>query len=221
MAETFGTLKSKVATWMGADNTNRFPDAVRGDCVNMAIRRLLKKYELRFGEVVDTLLVSAGDHDVAMPDRFVSFDSLWYLNSGGTLVELEYVTRKAYNRRYPNPSDASGRANPAHYTFFGSVLYLGPTPTLDITLNREYYAFLADLSDPGDTNVFIDSEWEPIFWMAMKRAAKYLNEPMRLTEWEEEMRESEDALVREHTRTRSRGKAAVSRIPGSIYDGRQ
>ena len=220
MAETFLTLKSKVATWMGADSTNRFPEAVRGDCVNMAIRGLLKKYELRFGEVVDTLPVSAGDHDVAMPTRFISFDSLWYINSDSALVELEYVGKKAYNRRYPNPSDTSSRANPIHYTFFGSVVYLGPTPLVDITLNQEYYAYLADLVEDGDTNVFTADEWEPIFWMAMKRASKFLNEPMRLVEWEEEMRESEDALVRGHTRARSRGKVAISRIPGSVYDGR-
>ncbi len=220
MAETFTSLKLKVAQWMMVESLTRFPDSVRGDCVNMAIRFLLKKYELRYGENSDEVVVTAGDHTYEMPDRFIKFYDVCYLTGGGAHASLAYLGRREYNARYPDPSVASARAAPAHYSYWNDTFYLGPVPEGSLTLNRDFFSCLPDLSDTVTSNIFTDENWEAILWRALKRACKFLNDPGRIEEFAEEMREAESMLAAEHRREKSAVRRIIGKIPGSNYGGR-
>ena len=222
MAKNFTELKQALADWLNADNETRYPDAVRGDHVNMAMRRIMKKYRLRFGEIKDTFPTVVGTYDYDMPDRFVSFDKkgVWYANSDGDVVVLNYKTPSEFAALYPTPTVAADYANPTDYTFWGATITLGPTPDEVVTVNTRFYQYLADLATGNLTNVFTDEDWEPLFWEALKLACKFMKEPDRILEFQQEASESLMALVQSHTKARSHAGKAISNIPGQRYGGR-
>lgn len=212
MAETFESLKSKIGDWLGVDTT-RLPDSVRGNCINLIQRRVMRNHDLRFGEVFDTLAVASGDHDYTLPTGWRSPLNLWYINpTTSSRVDLTRIPKDRFDATYSDPSDMG---TPAHYTIWGSTLYLGPTPDQSFTLNRNWYTYLADLADgsPNNTNEFVVQAWDVLLFGALEEASKYLLEDSRAAVWGTRFAELEADLAGEHQREKSVGRIAQSREP--------
>ena len=213
MAETFETLKARLANWLDADLV-RFPDDVRGDCINFVQRELLRKHDLRFGEAFDTLSLSASIREYALPATWRSPFTFWYESpTSGALIYLDSRTKDEFDALYPDSGDTG---DPSDYTIWGTTLYLGPTPGNGITLNRNYYQYLPDLADgaPNNTNSLIDQAWDVVFFGGLEHATKYLIEDARAPMWAARFRELEMTLVSEHRRAKSVGRVAQSQEPG-------
>lgn len=213
MAETFETLKTKMGDWLAVDTT-RLPDSVRGDFINLIQRRVLRKHDLRFGEITDTLSVLAGTANYTLPTRWRSPLSLWYQNPvTESRIDLVRRSKDEFDALH---SDSSETGTTSDYAIWGDTLYLGPTPDQPLTLNRNYYQFLPDLADgsPGNTNEFVEQASDVLFFGAMEEASKYLLEDQRAGIWAARFTELESDLASEHQREKSVGRVAQSREPG-------
>lgn len=208
MAETFATLQAKIISWLNVDTTRL---SIAGDLINMAQRELLRKHDLRFGETSDTFATADGDNDYDLPTGFSRPHSLWYTDPDtSAVVFVTYLPKDEFDARYP---DATKKAKPGNYTFWGQTLYLGKTPDQIITINRNYYKLLADLSADGDSNDFTDNAWEAIFFKALTLSSLYMVEDARMPVWQAKAKQLEDDLVEEHRRARSVGRIPQNRIP--------
>jgi hypothetical protein len=210
---TFEQLKDKLARWVGANSTKRLSDAERGESINMAMRDLLRRYDLRFGEHSDTIVTAASDYDYTIPSNWVRAIHLWYLSSDKDVITVDYKPKPKFDVDYP---DRTEQGNPDIFTVFGSDILIGPTPDAVYTINRDYYGLLADLADgaPANTNIFIENAWEPIFFNALVKASLFLGHDQRVQMWKNEAEIYELRLTQEHSRARSSARKAVSEIPG-------
>lgn len=213
MAETFESLKTKIGDWLGADTT-RLPTSVRGDLLNMAQREMLRKHDLRFGEVTDTFPTVSGTADYALPTGWKQPFSFWYVDPDTSgVVELAYLSKEVFDGRYP---DTTKQAKPVAYTVWGSNIRLGKTPDRVLTITRNYYRVLPDLTDgaPNNENAFTQNAWEVLLWWALLHSTMYTIEDARLPIWAERFRQAETDLVSEHRRAWSSGRVAQSEEPG-------
>jgi hypothetical protein len=213
MAESFESLKAKMADWIGADAL-RLPEAVRGDCINLIQRQVMRNHDLRFGETADTLALISGDRDYPLPSTWRNPLSLWYTNpSTSARIDLVRLSKDEFDARFPSAADTG---TPSHYTVWGLILYIGPTPNQNLTLNRNYYQYLPDLINgaPNNTNSFVNEAWDVLFFGALEHASRYLLEDPRAPMWAERFRELEGDLAGEHQRERSSGRVPQSREPG-------
>lgn len=213
MAETFETLKTKLRDWLGMD-TERLPDAVCGDCLNLVQRRIMRFHDLRFGETTDTFTATAGVPSYALPANYRSpLDFSYTHPATGSRAVLRRRQKDQFDALHP---DSTKTGRPANYAIWGDQLYLGPTPDSNLTVTRNYYAYLDDLSDgaPSNTNDLVTAAWDVLFFGALEEATKYGIEDARVPMWAERFRELETDLVREHQREKSVGRIAQSREPG-------
>jgi hypothetical protein len=213
MAETFATLKARLADWLNIRSTDRLGESVRGDAVNMAIRDLSRDHNLWFCEASDTFPTVASTYSYSLPARWIRPHSLWYLDSAGSKVDLTYKTKEEFDYWYPRPTTVSGK--PTDYTWWGNNLILGPTPDAVYTVNRNFYQLLADLSEDGDSNVFTDNAWEAIHFKALIQLAKYLGQDGTVALFMDDAVTREQRLSAEHRRAKSAAKSMTSKMPGS------
>jgi hypothetical protein len=213
VAETFETLKTQLNDWLGTDLT-RFPDSVRGFCVNEVQRRLLRKHDLRFGEITDTLAVSANDGTYDLPSAWRSPLNFWYISpETQSLVSLANLQKDEFDARFPDPSETG---TVTHYSIWGQVIYLGATPNQSLTLNRNYFRYLPDLADgsPDNTNPLIEEAADILLFGALAFASRYLIEDPRVNLWEALYADLEADLVSAHQRARSVGRVPQAQEPG-------
>ena len=211
MAETFTTLKSKIGDWLHT-NTTRVPDTVRADLLNMAQRDLLGDHDLRFGEHADTFATVASQQTYTLPSDFSRPFTFWYEDPDNEdVVFLDFKPKDEFDGLYP---DATKTDKPVDFTIWGNTLYLGKTPDRVLTINRNYYRILADLSDANPSNTFTDQKWEAIFFKALALSSLYIAEDPRLPLWQGVSDGYERRLSREHRRAWSTGRKPQAKIPG-------
>lgn len=203
MARTFEQLKADLADWLGVDEA-RLSENKRGLLINMAMRDLLRKYDLRFAERVDTFATVGSQAPYDLAADWSRPHVLYYL-SGGAKVDLVKRTKEAFDTLHPDPTVTS--ATPTDYTVWGSNLYIGPTPVGVITINRSYFAILTDLADgaPDNENEFTSYAWEVLLFRAIADATRYLIEDPREDIWARRAGELEADLALEHAIAKSTG----------------
>lgn len=210
MGKTYLQARQALADWIGA-NALRFADSVRGDIVNMARRELSRLHDLRFNEVSDTLNTVASTRSYALPTGWSRPHTLWYTHpDNGNQVYLDYLSRQAFDINFP---DATATGKPTAYTVWGGNLLLGKTPDAVLTINRNYYRILADLSADGDEDDLMTQAWEAVHFKGLVLASEYLVEDPRIPTWKAQAERFENDLVIEHARGRSAGRRAESQEP--------
>lgn len=210
MGKTFRQLKDALGDWLAA-NATRLPDGVRGDVINIAQRRLCRMFDLPANEKSDTFLTVAGTRDYSLPSDWSRPHTLWYRHpTTGAVVFLDLLSKERFDLTHP---DAARQGLPSAYTIWGSTLQLGPTPDRVLTLNRNYYTILADLSADGDTNGLTQDYWEGLLWGALVEAEPYLLEDARLPLWRARFEAFQDELAVASARARTSGRRPEAREP--------
>jgi len=201
----FGDLKTELGDWVEMGNT-RLPDAKRGKMINWAIRRVGRRYDLRYCEITDTLALVISDRDYALPVRWKKFESLWYTHptSTGIVFLVGPLTREQFDLNFP---DATKLDLPEAYMVWGSNLFVGKTPDQSLTLNRNYYQYLPDLVGVSDTNGIIDDHEDLVLFTVLANASRFAIEDGRIPMWKEELKELEMDFAVEHIRSRSNDRA--------------
>lgn len=212
MAKTFTQLKDAIVDWLDSDNV-RLADSVRGDIVNIVMRRVCRLHDLSYNEVSDDFPTVAGQRDYALPATWSRPHTLWYLDTdNSSIVYLDYKSKQEFDAIYP---DSTKTAKPVNYTIWGSNLQLGKTPDRVITINRNYYQILADLvTTSNETNAFTTNAWEILLFLALVEATEYGIEDERVPLWQTKADAMLRELLIEHARAKSVGRKAVSEEPG-------
>ncbi|KKK52112.1 hypothetical protein LCGC14_3108210, partial [marine sediment metagenome] len=172
MAVTFENLKTKLGDWLDMDTT-RLPDSVRGDIINIVMREILRKRDLRFGETSDTFATVASTRNYLLPTGWSRPQSLWYQNPDTLgITFLTFLNKDEFDLKFP---DSTKEADPSNFTVWAGNIQLGKTPERILTINRNYYAILADLADgsPDNENDFTKNAWEVLLYGGLKESSRY------------------------------------------------
>lgn len=210
MAETYETLIDKMQEWLHVDSV-RLPDTAAGLCLNLIQREALRKNDLRFGETEDSFQATAGDREYDLPTGWSRPLSLWFVNpSTESKVDIVRLEKDEFDGIH---TEGLTQNTPRHYTIWGSVLLLGPTPDATLTIYRNYYRLLPDLvpGSPGNTNDFVTNAWEVLFFGALAFASQYMLEDPRAPMWQALYMQKLTDLDGEHRREKASGRIPQSR----------
>lgn len=210
---TLTLLQAAVGDWIGGANTTRLPTAIRTDAINSAIRWYLRNYDLSYGEKSDTFLTVASTYDYTVPTGWLRPHTLWYLHpTNSSVVFLIYRDKEAFDVLFP---DTTKEDLPVYYTIWARNIRLGKTPDQVVTIHRNYYGLLTDLSAADDDNDFTKDAWEAILWKALELACQgYGINDRRLPMWKGLAKEWGESMIISHARARTSGRKAQSSEPG-------
>ena len=211
MAKDFAALKTAVGDWLNVDTT-RLPDAIRGDMINIVRRELLRKRDLRFGEISDTFATVASTRNYTLPTGWSRPLSLWYQNPDTLAITfVMFLNKDEFDLKFP---DTTKENDPVNFTVWGSNIQLGKTPKRILTINRNYYGILADLTDADPSDRMTTDAWEVLLYGALVEASRFGIEDPRIPMWATRHKDLEDQLTMEHRRARTSARIAQSREPG-------
>jgi hypothetical protein len=210
MGKNFTDLKTALGDWLNLD-ANELSDSIRGDCINIALREICRLHDTRYNEVSDTFPTVATTFDYAVPATWSRPFTLWYIHpTNGGIVRLVFKTKDEFDQLF---SDTAKTGLPSHYTLWGSNIRLGKTPDRAITINRNFYAILADLSAGNLTNGFTDNAWEALLFNALAEASEFGIEDARIPMWRQRGQKFVADLVIEQARAKSVGRRATGMEP--------
>ena len=122
MVETFETLKTKIGDWVGVD-IQRLPEQVRGDALNLIQRQVTRNHDLRYGEVDDSIPLTASVANYTLPANWRNPISLWYINPvTSARIDVVRLSKDEFDIRHPVVGDTG---TPINYTIWGSTLSFG------------------------------------------------------------------------------------------------
>jgi hypothetical protein len=153
----FGELQANVQSAMGRSDVPSF-------VYMLTTAGLNSDPDLRLLEMQREVPLTAAAESVTLPADFLSAESV-YLNNGGVRTRLIPETESAQAVRH----DPSG--TPYFYAVHNGELTLMPVPDGTYTITLRYYARLADLVAPTDTNAVLDAYPQLYLYQALIHAA--------------------------------------------------
>ncbi len=182
-------IRTRVATDINRDDV---PDTAAGlidRWINDAQRRICRAHPLSFMETeADTTLV-VDQRNYALPTgsgtdlRFRNEISLEIISAGSDRIRLKRIFKQDAEKKSEFISTTK-TGTPRKYSIQKGQIYLYPTPSEALTMNIEYYGFLADLSADTDTNDLIDDYPEVVEILATSFGLRYVQEEERADYWE-------------------------------------
>jgi hypothetical protein len=199
---THDELRTRLRTWLATDSV-ALSDAICTDILNLIIGQLTRTVDVRFCETSGTQATAAGTASYALPTRYSRSFRLWYTASDLSVVDLKQIFDFAeFKRLHPDATETSGDLE--HFTIYGGNIYIGPTPNAIITLNHDFYQYLADLSAGGDSNDFTTTQgwWQVLLFKACAYASTHLLEDGRGPMFDQMANEIFQTISVEHSRFR-------------------
>jgi hypothetical protein len=197
----FGELKTALGDWLEKDEDS-LPDAIRGQIINMAMRQYLRSRDLDFGEYTADVVTTPSVQYSSFPTGFSRPFSIYYIDSNGNRVDVDFLTKEEFEIKYPTSVDG----DVVHYTLWAGKLWWGLTPATAITMKFNHFRLLPDLSDPADHNDFTDTAWELLLFRSLSLCSLFGIEDTRMALWESEATRQEGQLSIEHSRRRTVGR---------------
>ena len=211
MGKTHVQMRTALRDWLDLDTT-RLPDSIATDILNLNQRELCRLNDLSFNEISDTFVTIASTRNYAKPATWSRPHTLWYLHpTNGSIVFLSQLSKEKFDLNFP---DSTKTALPTAYTTWGTNIQLGKTPDQIVTINRNFYGLLADLSADGDTNGLTNDAWEVLLFKCLSDVSAYGIEDPRIPLWRSRYNEVLNALVIEQAAAQSSGRKAQSEEPG-------
>jgi hypothetical protein len=211
---TFSDIKTAIGTWLDKGET-ALPDAVRGQIVNMIVQEYCRRFDLSFNEYTADVSALASTPSSDLPTGFSRPCEMYYLDSDGNKVDVDYLSREEFRIKYPNSTETG---DIVHYTLWAGKIWWGPTPAANQTVKFDIYRILTDLVAADATNDFTIYHWPLLLFKSCCLASIYGIEDARMATWQSEYIKLENQLVQEHSRAKSAGRRPVSNEYG--YTGR-
>jgi len=211
---TFGELKTAIGTWLDKGET-ALPDAVRGQIVNMAVQEYCRRFDLRFNEYTADVAAVASAPSSALPTGFSRPLEMYYLDSEGNKINVDYLSREEFRIKYPN---SSVTGDVIHYTIWAGLIWWGPTPAASQTVKFDIYRILPDMTGVDGTNDFTLYAWPLLLFKSCCLSSIFGIEDARMGTWQSEYNRLESQLCQEHSRARTSGRRPITHDYG--YTGR-
>jgi hypothetical protein len=212
MGKTLTQLKQSLGDWLQIADANdpQLPDSVREDCINIAQRRACL-HDLSYNELSNTFPTVVGTPDYAKPAEMRPL-SLWYIHPvNGGVVTLRPLNKDEFDQKY---FDSTKTDYPCSYTVWGSKIYLGPTPSAILTIHRNYYGLLDDLSVSNTTNALTEGAWQYLLFQALAESEAFGIEDERIPLWQAKAEKWLTDIAADHQRARSTGRRSQNQEPG-------
>ena len=108
MSKTLLQLRTSFQAWLSIDQedgSERCPDAIANDIINMVARDYLRRRESKLGEYSTVLNAVANTPDYTYPENFSKPRKIWYLDpTTSRVVYLEYLDKDTFDTKYPQSS---------------------------------------------------------------------------------------------------------------------
>lgn len=210
---TFEQLKAAIGDWFATD-TQRVPDTIRGQMVNMA-QFDLRLLDLRFFEATASVATVASRNYSDLPTRWSRPLGMLYLTAD-TIKYIDYISKEEFDNRY---AVCTTPGVPDHYTVYGNKIYWGPTPDGIYSMTHNYMQTLPDLVDgsPNNTNDLVSVAWPAVLFKALAYTCTFAVEDTRKSIFESEAARQENKLQIEHSRAKQTGRRPESNMPGRKY----
>lgn len=140
-----------------------------------------------------------------------------YYGSLADNVELQYIGYEEFDDRYPHNTDGGGVNAPAHWTYFGGAILVGPAPPLAATLSiYGVYRPLA-ITANADVNPFVEEAADLLRYGVMEKLILYNFEEDsgRLNTISAFLKRANNGLISEGKHRTSRAHRAKSRRAGT------
>ena len=145
--------------------------------INFAIKRMKQWFmdEGLFDDIGahDTLTTVASQEYVNVATETIDFDQVVKLTERTNDTPIDIIPFTKYRELYPDPT-ADSASTPDVAAFFGGKLYLGPTPSGEITLYLDYVKLITKVVS-GDTLPFKDKYDELIVAICLEYLVSFLD----------------------------------------------
>ena len=171
MAETFGTLKTKVQTFLHHVNIKDVattPADFTGTLLNMGLHALERANNWKCMENKNTGTVdSSTDYISGTPlTRYKEIKSFFYRKR--CLERMEKVGYAELLSYYPNGSSSKGIPKACAHSPADSKIWVRPYPDATYSYTLITYNYTADMSTDSDTNWWTDNNgWEILMYAAV------------------------------------------------------
>ena len=179
-------IRTRVA---GNINRDDIPDTAGGlidRWINDAQRRICRAHNFTFmeSEADTTLVVDQRNYGLPTSSlRFKTEISLEIIGSNNDRQQLKRIFKQDAEKRDEFISTTKS-GTPRNYSIQKGQIYLYPKPATALTMNLEYYGFLADLSTDAGTNDLLDNYPEVVETLATAFGLRYALEEERADYWE-------------------------------------
>lgn len=196
-------------------------DAMVISWINLGLIRL-KQWLLDEGLYIDigkqdTFATTADQEYVEILTETVDFDESIVLTERDNDTEIQIITYAEYKKTYPDPT-TDGASSPVVGAFFGSRLYLGPTPDSVITLYLDYVLNVTKVA-AGGTLPFNSKYDELLIALAMVKFTQWIDSKDRaaITTAREEVQIIKHDLLVGASKNISMDKQRHSRNEGTTH----
>ena len=108
MSKTLLQLRTSFQAWLSIDQedgSERCPDAIANDIINMVARDYLRRRESKLGEYSTVLNAVANTPDYTYPANFSKPRKIWYIDpTTSRVVYLDYLDKDTFDTKYPYSS---------------------------------------------------------------------------------------------------------------------
>jgi len=191
-------------------DTDRYPNTVRTRHLNAAIRGLELDLEGPWTKDIGSLSITAGTptydprSDLAGADLLFSQPELVFFTGSSGIVELELLFWSDFTAAYR--LQAADAGVPRYYAMRGRNLWVGPTPSEDLTLTIDFMGVYEALSAGGDTNLWTEEATDLVLADAARRACPWLLEEQRTPVFDSQVQEESTRLLHHWSHELSRNR---------------
>jgi hypothetical protein len=175
--DTFGGLKTSIATWLNrADLTSYIPDFVKlaEQRLNYGADGAYPSAPLRIPAMQTTATGTITSSAIAFPTRFLEPIRIM-ANSGSTKWSLSYMAPERFSEQ------SNGSGVPTVYTYLNNTIQTAETGAADYTL--DYYQAFAALSADADTNWVLTNAPSLYLYGSLIEAGPFLGDSTILQAW--------------------------------------
>jgi hypothetical protein len=175
--DTFGGLKTAVATWLNrSDLTSYIPDFVRlaEQRMNYGSEGALQSPPLRIPAMTTTTTGTISGGTIAFPTLFLEPQAVVAYN-GTSSWPLEYLAPD----RYFSMADSTGL--PSFYTYRNNAIYVVGTGAASYRI--DYYQAFSSLSADADTNWVLTNAPSLYLYGTLIESAPFLGNDNRVNSW--------------------------------------
>lgn len=181
MGKTFGEMQALVSAYLNRDDLS----AYTGDFIVMAQRKIERKnYNCMKASVTGSLTDS--NDNFAFPDGYKEAISLRIAESSSESATQYRLRRNNFaSMLVLFPFGASEKSRPVQFAanHTSGKFYVRPYPDKTWHYTLDYYRYLAELSNPNDTNWWTLNAWEALLYGALLEAETFLMNDSRLVTW--------------------------------------
>jgi hypothetical protein len=196
-------IRTRVANNIDRDD---IPDTAAGlidRWINDAQRRVCRAHNFTFmeSEADTTLVVDQRNYSLptgsASALRFKSEISMEIILTNSHRQKLKRIFKQDAEKR-EEFTDTTGSGTPRSYAIQKGQIYLYPKPNKALTMNIEYYGFLATLSTDAGTNDLMDDYPEVVEALATAFGFRYVYEEERADFWENKAMALVQEMIKEN-----------------------